>query len=107
MGEPLTKERILSILRDEMASLRKQYGVAHIALFGSFATGGATAGSDVDLIVAFTRPVGLEFVDLAEHLEQALGRSVHLVTMDTLERGLRLPRYRDASRSVQETLVYV
>jgi predicted nucleotidyltransferase len=65
-------------------------GVVRLALFGSLARDEADAGSDVDLLVAFDRPIGLfDFIRLQERLENILGRPVDLVTEDALKRQLR------------------
>lgn len=36
--------------------------------------------SDVDIIVDFNRPVGIEFIDLADYIEQRLQKKVDLVS---------------------------
>ena len=104
MKPSLNRETILQILQDELPSLRKQFGIVAIALYGSFATGTATETSDVDLLVELDRPLGFEFVALSEHLESVLGRKVDLATYETLERSLRTPRYRAMALNIQETL---
>ena len=106
LAEPLTSDTILRILRRELPALRKQFGVKDIALYGSFAKGRATPESDIDLVVSFEAPIGLAFVALAEQLESLLGRRVHLVTLDTVTRGLGIPRYRHVALDIQETLIY-
>lgn len=106
MTEPLSREKILNILKRELPYLRERYGVEQIALYGSFARDQASPTSDVDLLIGLSRPLGLEFVDLAEYLESMLGRSIHLATMDTLERSLQIPRYRAVALNIQESLIY-
>jgi len=66
----LTREKIIQTLRKEMPYLRRHYGVKRLGLFGSFAAQKQNRVSDVDLVVEFTRPIGLIFVDMAEHLEK-------------------------------------
>ena len=85
METELSKQDVLQILEKESSYLREQYGVARIALYGSFAQETATETSDVDLIVELSRPLGFEFVALAEHIESILGRKVDLSTFKTLE----------------------
>ena len=53
--------------------LRREYGVDRLAVYGSFATGQQTECSDVDIVVHLSRPLGLQFVTLALHLEDLLG----------------------------------
>jgi uncharacterized protein len=77
----LTKVEILSRLRSAKESLRKKYPLESIALFGSYARGEETKGSDIDLLVEFNGPIGLEIVDLVEDLEKTLaGTKVELVS---------------------------
>jgi predicted nucleotidyltransferase len=72
-------------------------GVGTLAVFGSVARDEATAASDVDLLVEFSRPVGLfEFVHLKSYLEQVLGCSVDLVTADALRPEMREQILREA-----------
>jgi predicted nucleotidyltransferase len=103
----LSKEDILRILQRELPYLRQQYGVVRISLYGSYASGTATDQSDVDLVIELSRPLGLEFVSLAEHLEAVLGREVDLITQETLQRSLDQPRYHRIASRVRETLTDV
>ena len=67
-----------------------QFGVQTLALFGSVARDEARPDSDVDLLIEFSRPVGLfTFVQVKDYLEQVLGRRVDLVTPAGLKRQLR------------------
>lgn len=83
----------LKELLEKIASegrLLEEYGVRSISLFGSIARGEAGEESDVDLLVEFSRPVGiLEFVRLKRALESVLGRSVDLATPSSLKPQLR------------------
>ena len=55
----MQRDDVLKILVDHRDELRQQFGVKSLALFGSVARDEATETSDVDLLVAFARPVGL------------------------------------------------
>lgn len=107
MKEILTKEEILHRLRKELPHLREKYGVEKIAIYGSFAKGTQTAKSDVDIFVQLVKPLGLQFVELAYHLEEILGRKVDLATFDTLHRSLESPRYKRVATDIQRMLIYV
>ncbi len=107
MKEPLTRAKIVAILRKEKPYLQEKYGVERIAVYGSFAKRKQTKKSDVDILVQLTKPLGLEFVALAYDLEKALGRKVDLATFETLERSLNNPRYRHIAFDIQRTLAYV
>jgi len=45
--------------------------------------------SDVDILVEFSEPIGWEFIDLVEYLEEILGKKVHLATVRALKPQLR------------------
>lgn len=86
----MTQEKIRQILREHQPSLTKRFGVRSLALFGSVARDEATAGSDIDLLVEFDRPVGLfELFGLQDELEAILGRSVDLGTVQSLKPRVR------------------
>jgi len=79
----------LEILRQYQAEL-KQSGVKSLKLFGSVVRGEARAGSDIDILVEFSRPIGLlAFVRLQHRLAEILERSVDLVTPEALKPQLR------------------
>jgi predicted nucleotidyltransferase len=101
------KSQILKILEKELPYLREKYGITQIALYGSYAHGTPDKESDIDLLVALSRPLGLEFIDLANYLENRFGRKVDLATFDTLDRSLHLPRYQSISQNIKRTLIHV
>lgn len=53
------------------------------------ARGEAKKGSDVDVLVDFNQPIGWDFIDLKEYIEDILGRRVDLVTVNALKPQLR------------------
>lgn len=59
-------KQILSQLKPE---LTQKYFVNSIGLFGSIVRDDFTDKSDVDIIVDFCRPVGIELIDLANYIE--------------------------------------
>lgn len=96
----LTLQNILQILRQHKPALQKKYGVKDIALFGSYSRNTAVAGkSDVDVMVAFSQPIGLAFVDLADELEQLLQTRVDLVSRNGIK-----PKYFTV---IEPDLIYV
>jgi predicted nucleotidyltransferase len=107
METELNKQDVLRILEKESSYLQEHYGIARIALYGSFAQDTATETSDVDLLVELSRPLGFEFVALAEHLESILGRKVDLSTFATLRQSLENPRYQSIALNIQRTLTDV
>ena len=54
----MKRDIVIRVLKEKNAELSAQYGVKSLSLFGSVARDEATANSDVDLIVEFSRPVG-------------------------------------------------
>jgi uncharacterized protein len=81
------KDRILSVLRAALPELRQRWPIRSLALFGSVVRDEATAGSDVDLLVEFERPVDLfAFLALEEELAALAGRRVDLVSRAALKR---------------------
>jgi uncharacterized protein len=83
---------IIRIIKRELPYLRDQIGVERIALFGSFARGGAHEDSDVDILVSLSKLLGFSFIQLADYLEEELDRKVDLITTTTLEMGSADPR---------------
>lgn len=76
----------LNRARPELSTL----GVKSLDLFGSVARGESRAGSDVDLLVDFDRPVGLfHFFRVQHRLEQILDCRVDLVMRGAVKRQLR------------------
>ena len=107
MKEPWTKQEIMHILRKQLPYLQERYGVERIAIYGSFAKDNQKKRSDVDILVQLMKPLGLEFVQLAYHLEKILKKKVDLATFDTLRRSLENPRYKHIASDIERTLIYV
>jgi predicted nucleotidyltransferase len=105
--EAPARQAVLRRLRRELPYLRRRFGVVRLALYGSFARGDQTGHSDVDILVELSRPLGLEFVALAEYLEDRLGRRVDLATFDTFQRALQQPHRRAIVAAIQEDLIDV
>ena len=88
--------RILVSHRKELEAL----GVRSLALFGSVVRGEATSDSDVDILVEFSKPVGLfAFLEVKELLENLLGVRVDLVTRNALHPRLRDSILKEAVRA--------
>lgn len=65
--------------------LLKDLGVVSAGVFGSVARGEGTTKSDIDILVEFSKPVGLlKFVRLERDLSNKLKRPVDLVTRRSL-----------------------
>ncbi|HEX9652228.1 MAG TPA: nucleotidyltransferase family protein [bacterium] len=107
MKKRLSKKQLLQILKKEQPFLQEKYGVVKIAIYGSYAQNKQTQKSDVDILVQLTSPLGLEFVELANHLEKALGRKVDLATFEDLQRTMGNMRRRHIALNIQNSLSYV
>jgi predicted nucleotidyltransferase len=93
---PARRDDILKVLRENRRVLNG-FGVASLSLFGSFARDEGREDSDVDLLVEFSRPIGLfEFVRLQRQLGELLGHQVDLVTPAALKPQLRDRIMREA-----------
>ncbi|MEK7397012.1 MAG: nucleotidyltransferase family protein [Candidatus Poribacteria bacterium] len=101
-----TKEDILQILKGEMPYLKSKYGVERIAIFGSFAKGNQNSKSDIDILVQLTKPIGLDFMELADYLEEILGRKVDLSTFNQMMRSKENSRYQHIALDVERTMIY-
>jgi predicted nucleotidyltransferase len=74
-------------------------GVLSLALFGSAGRDELGPDSDVDVLVEFSRPVGLfAFVRVKRSLEAILGREVDLVTPDALRESMKPAILEEAVR---------
>jgi predicted nucleotidyltransferase len=87
---------ILTRLKPEM---QRRYAVSTIGIFGSVVRDDFSSDSDVDLIVDFSKPVGMEFIELADFIDAKLGRSVDLVS----RRGIK-SKYLD---QIEKEIIYV
>nr|WP_262507554.1 nucleotidyltransferase family protein [Salinibacter altiplanensis] len=73
-------------LRQHLPSLREEYGVESLTVFGSYVRGEQHPDSDIDLLVTFDDPPGLlAFIELERTLSDLLGQSVDLVTENALK----------------------
>jgi len=99
----LSREDVVAILKKESPFLAEEYGVKRIGLFGSFAREEQSKKSDVDIVVEFGRPIGLKFVELADYLEELLGRRVDLLTPD----GIKGIRVKSVANEIRRSIVYV
>lgn len=99
----MKREKVIEILRKEMPYCVSEYGVKRIGLFGSYANGTPTKGSDIDILVEFEKPIGLKFMEFAEYIEGLLGTTVDILTPVGLE-AIRIER---VARNIKESILYV
>lgn len=89
------------LLQEHFEELKKDFGVKSIAIFGSYARGENRITSDIDIFVELEKPIGLNIVSLKEKLEEILGISVDLTTLNTLKNKPML------WESVKKDVVYI
>jgi uncharacterized protein len=93
----------LSTIQEKLSQVKskltEKYHVNSIGLFGSIVRADFTPESDIDIVVDFSQPIGIEFVDLANELEKLLNRKVDLVS----RAGIR-PQYYQA---IEPDILYV
>ena len=76
-------------LKELKPFLFNEYHVDRIGYFGSFSRNEQKEGSDIDILVSFQKPLGWEFFDLKDFLEQELALKVDLVSEKAIKEQLR------------------
>jgi len=73
-------------LRLQLPSLKAEYRVQELGIFGSYVRGEENAASDLDMLVTFDEtPSLLRFIELEHELTDLLGIDVDLVMRDALK----------------------
>jgi predicted nucleotidyltransferase len=91
-----TIKKKLSLLKP---ILIQKYHVHTIGLFGSILRSDFNKSSDIDIIVDFSAPIGHEFIDLADYIEDQLKTPVDLVS----KKGIKEKYFK----SIQSDIQYV
>ena len=94
-----TRDEILSLLVQNKSELENRFKVRQMALFGSYARGDQQSDSDADILVDIDPSVGLEFVTLAEEIEQLLGLPIELVSRRAIK--------PNKLKYIEQDLIYV
>lgn len=78
-------EKLKSII-DKVLPILQKYHVNKASVFGSYASGKYTEGSDLDLLVETPRELSLfQFIEIEQELEKKLSLPVDLVEESTLK----------------------
>ena len=85
----ITNIDIENKLKELKPVLFQKYYVDKIGYFGSFSRNEQRKDSDIDILVSFKKPVGWEFFDLQEFLENELKLKVDLVSEKALKEQLK------------------
>jgi predicted nucleotidyltransferase len=70
-----------------------------LAVFGSVSRGDSNDDSDVDILVDFSQSIGIEFITLADELENILQHKIDLVSRNAIK-----PKYFE---QIKDDLIYV
>ena len=90
---------IKQVLRQLKPELSRRFHVQSLGLFGSVVRDDFSPASDIDIIVDFDQPIGIEFIDLAHYIEQRLQKKVDLVS----RRGVKDKYFK----AIEQEIVYV
>ena len=85
----ISKNDILTKLKELKPALYNDYSVKEIGLFGSFSDGTFSDDSDIDLIVELERPIGWKFFSLELYLQKIFNRKIDLVTKNALKEQIK------------------
>ena len=91
--------QIHNTLSSHKAEFIERFSVKNLAVFGSYARNEQQPDSDVDILVEFNSPVGIEFIDLGNYLERILNLRVDLVSRNGVK-----PKY---FQQIEPDLKYV
>jgi predicted nucleotidyltransferase len=86
MDNGLTLKEIREILAAHRSELAERFNVGEIGIFGSYVREEQRQGSDADILVEFSKPVGFfKFMELEEYLQELLHLKVDLVSKRALK----------------------
>ena len=94
-----TISEITGILEENKKGLSTRFKIKELGVFGSYSRGEQQEESDLDILVNFSQPIGLDFVELAMELEGILDIKVDLVSRGAIKSELW--------KYVEEDLIYV
>jgi predicted nucleotidyltransferase len=94
-----TLNEIISKLKELKPSIIDKYKLSKIGVFGSYVRNEQSPVSDVDILVEFSEPIGLEFVILADELELALNEKVDLISRKAIK--------PNKWKNIEKDLIYV
>jgi len=86
-------------LKQAKSRLTSKYHIKTMGLFGSVVRHDFDATSDIDILIDFSKPIGMEIMDLELELEKVLGRRINLISKG----GIKSVYFRE----IQAENVYV
>lgn len=90
---------IINILKQLKPELFEKYHLSSLGLFGSVVRDDFSSNSDVDIIIDYHKQMGVEFIDLADYLEEQLQLPVDLIS----RKGIK-PKY---FKEIEKDILYV
>lgn len=96
---PIKKEIVAKL--KSMQKLLRKHGVTSLSLFGSIVRGHGQPDSDIDVLVDIDPEFGfglLELVSVSDVLEEHLGRSVDVLTRDSIAPACKSNILREAEK---------
>ncbi|MEO8413778.1 MAG: nucleotidyltransferase family protein [Ginsengibacter sp.] len=95
----MDKQIIIQQLKKIKPILSEKYGITELALFGSYSRNEQTEISDIDIMVNYQRPMGLNYFDLVYELESIFKeKKIQVVA----KAGIK-PKYFDR---IKQDLIY-
>ncbi len=95
----ITNNYVKEVLTTHKHYLSQKYHISYLAIFGSVSRGDNNEKSDIDILVDFSQPIGIEFIDLADELENILHNKIDLVSRNAIK-----PKYFE---QIKNDLIYV
>lgn len=82
-------EQIKKVIKKHKEYVKKKFFVKKIGVFGSYTKGKEGTESDIDILVEFDGPIGWDFVELKDFLENILNKKVDLVSIKALKSQIK------------------
>jgi hypothetical protein len=89
-------QEIINKLKELKPALFEKYNLSALGLFGSVVRDDFSPNSDVDIIIDYHNKMGIEFIDLANYLEDQLEIKVDLVS----RRGIKPKYYKEIEKDI-------
>ena len=97
------RDQVIEKIKKQYPYLAKEFAVKRIGLFGSVARQTDNPESDIDIVVEFSKPVGLKFMSFVEYIEKLFGKRVDVLTKD----GIKNIRVETVSSEIEKNIIYV
>ena len=78
----INKQHIANTLKDNKVDLANRHHLTSTGIFSSFTREDFREDSDIDILIDYNQPIGIEFIDLAEELEKIPDHKSDLVSMN-------------------------